>query len=58
MRCSMASKGSKEALRKIGTAVDDIAKMVGRAVRIVRLEQRLGGIDRAACDFVEGRTQA
>lgn len=49
---------SNEALRRIDTAVDVIAKMVGRAVRIVKLEHRLGDIDRAACDFVEGRTQA
>ncbi len=45
-------------LRHIGMAIDDIAKIVGRAVRMVKLERRLGDIDTAACDFVEGRTPA
>ncbi|CUW88610.1 hypothetical protein AGR2A_Cc140115 [Agrobacterium genomosp. 2 str. CFBP 5494] len=52
----MSSKGPKEGLRKIGAALDDIAKMVGRAVTTVTLERQLGDIDSAASDFVEGRT--
>lgn len=43
-------------LRNIGLAIDDIAKSVGRAVRVVKLKRRLGDIDLTAREAVEGKT--